>query len=79
MIEVLVDHSYQDDYHSIAKINVKLDDVNENKRVSKLLAEKNNFGGEIFISGGDVKGFLSNALNIDQKYIDIDIEEIDLY
>ncbi|MBT2663943.1 hypothetical protein J7J00_00255 [Bacillus sp. ISL-4] len=79
MIEALVDHSYQDDYHSIAQINVKLADVNENKRVSKLLAENNNFGGEIFISGGDVKGFLSNALNIEQKYIDINIEEIDLY
>lgn len=79
MIEVLGDHSYQDDYHSIAQINVKLADVNKNKRVSKLLGEKNKFGGEIFISGGDVKGFLSNALNIDQKYIDIDIEEIDLY
>ncbi|MED4693775.1 hypothetical protein [Peribacillus frigoritolerans] len=79
MIEVLVDHSYQDDYHSIAKIIVNLADVNENKRVSKLLAENSDFGGEIFISGGDVKGFLSNALNIEQKYIDIDIQEIDLY
>ncbi|WP_350302595.1 hypothetical protein [Peribacillus frigoritolerans] len=79
MIEVIVDHSYEDDYHSIAQINVNLADDNENKRVSKVLADNNNFGREIFISGGDVMGFLSNALNIDQKYIDIAIEEIDLY
>ncbi|AOH54500.1 hypothetical protein ABE28_009055 [Peribacillus muralis] len=77
MIEVFVDHSYEDDYHCISQINVNLAE-DENKRINKILSENNDFGGAIFNSGLDVELFLSNALNVDQNCINIEILEIDL-
>ncbi len=78
MITVRIDHSYEDDYFSIAMIEVDFDDKKEEQRIKELLG-KNNFQGELLDDPSEAKHIVANELKVDISLIDLDVDEIDLY
>lgn len=78
MIEVVVDHSYEDDYFQIYTITVNLEDIQEKERIEKVIKEK---GLEGRLVDGDrlLRERIAQVLGVNKDLIDIDIHEIDLY
>ena len=77
MIEILLDHSYEDDYFMISEVTVKIKDKSEKERIEELV-KKHNLEGSLV--GGD-RGLalrISDLLNVDVKLIDLDTQEIDI-
>jgi hypothetical protein len=75
MIEILLDHSYEDDYFIISRISVNIKDASEKERIEKIV-EKHNLVGMI---GYPDKLFIADLLKVDATIIDFDVNEIDLY
>lgn len=46
MIEILLDHSYEDDYFMISDVSIKIKDESEKERIEKLV-EKHNIIGSL--------------------------------
>ncbi|MEC3884577.1 hypothetical protein VKA52_12660 [Halobacillus sp. HZG1] len=77
MIEVLMDHSYEDDYFMISDVTVNLKDAQEKDRVEKLV-EKHNLVGRLVDVDRGLSRRIASLLNVDDKLIDLDTNEIDM-
>ena len=77
MIEVLVDHSYEEDYFRIDTITVKIDDKEEQERIEKAI-KKSSLEGSL-VDPGNMRGQIAVVLGVKKEMIDIDTHEIDLY
>ncbi|MEI2338888.1 hypothetical protein FA002_02105 [Priestia megaterium] len=77
MIEIIIDHSYEDDYFCIGMITVNLDDENEKKRIEKLVKEEE-LVGSFVIPDSLLNEQIGKLLGVKKELIDIDINEIDL-
>lgn len=77
MIEVLIDHSYADDYFMISNVTVNIDDAVEKERIKKAV-KKHLIVGSLVSPDRTLKEDIAQALSVDQKLIDMDTSEIDL-
>jgi hypothetical protein len=80
MIEVLIDHTYADDYFQIDTITVNLDDKRgkeKNKKNKKVIKEAN-LEGSIVEPDRDLIERIAKVLGVRKELIDIDTNEIDL-
>ena len=79
MIEILIDHSNEENYFMISIVSVKVEDVSEKERIEKLVKKYNIEGA--FVDGADrgLKNRIANLLKVDSNIIDLDTHEIDLY
>lgn len=77
MIEVLVDHSYEDDYFQIDTVTVNLDDKEEKERIEKAVI-KSSLEGSLVDPDGLAEQ-IARVLGVRKEMIDIDTHEIDLY
>ncbi|QUW22476.1 hypothetical protein JSQ81_02495 [Sporosarcina sp. Marseille-Q4063] len=77
MIEVIVDHSYAEDYFQIDTITVNLDDNVEKERIERSI-KKSNLEGSL-VDPGDLREHLAVVLGVRKEMIDIDTHEIDMY
>lgn len=77
MIEVLMDHSYEEDYFMISDVTVNLKDNREKDRIEKLV-EKHNLVGRLVDGDRGLSKRIANLLKVDVKLIDLDTNEIDL-
>lgn len=75
MVEVVIDHSYEDDYFMISSINVVLEDKKEMERIQKIA---DTIIGAFVYPDVDLTEKLAKKLGVDRKMIDIDTNEIDL-
>lgn len=76
MIEVLIDHSYEDDYFMISRISVNIKDPVEKERIEKLASQ---LEGAFVDPGGGLRKRIAEHLGVDPDIIDIDTNEIDLF
>jgi len=77
MIEIIIDHSYEDDYFCIGMITVNLEDENEKKRIEKVIKEEELEGS--FVSPGRLLNeHIAKLLGVKKELVDIEINEIDL-
>ncbi|WP_019156638.1 hypothetical protein [Robertmurraya massiliosenegalensis] len=77
MIEILIDHSYEDDYFMISEITVNIKDVSEKERIEKVV-QKSNLIGSLVDVGNDLKKRIADRLKVDVSIIDFDTNEIDI-
>jgi hypothetical protein len=77
MIEILLDHSYADDYFMISNIEVKIKDVVEKERIEKLI-KQNGLVGSLVDPDRELSKRIAYILKVEEKLIDLDTEEIDL-
>lgn len=77
MIEILIDHSYEDDYFMISEITVNIKDVSEKERIEKLLTTSNLIGSLVDVDNG-LKKRIADRLKVDVGIIDFDTNEIDI-
>lgn len=77
MIYIILDHSYEDDYHMIAEINVNISDISEKERVEKLV-EQLNIEGNLVDVDNNLGNRIAELLDVDSSIIDFDTNEIDL-
>jgi hypothetical protein len=77
MIEIIIDHSHEEDYFMISSVTVNIDDSNEKERVEKLVAKHNLEGASV--EGDRGLGLrIADVLGVNVNIIDIDTQEIDL-
>ncbi|KRG15621.1 hypothetical protein ACA30_05915 [Virgibacillus soli] len=74
-IDVLLDHSYEDDYFMISSITVNLKNEEEKQRVQKI-AER--MEGDFVDPDGLLSKRIADRLKVDVSLIDLDTNEIDL-
>ncbi|MEC1157836.1 hypothetical protein [Cytobacillus horneckiae] len=77
MIEILIDHSYEDDYFMISEITVNIKDLSEKERIEQLV-KKSNLIGSLVDVGNDLKKRIADRLKVDVSLIDFDTNEIDI-
>lgn len=77
MIEVLLDHSYEEDYFQIDTITVNLDDLKEKERIEKVIKEKG-LEGQLIEPDRFFSERIAKVLGVDKKMIDIDTNEMDI-
>lgn len=77
MIEIIIDHSYEDSYFMISEVNVNIKSESEKMRIEKLLKERNLIGSLIH-PDQQLKTRISKLLEVDESEIDFDTNEIDL-
>ena len=77
MIEILLEHSYEEDYFMISEVSVNINDKTEKERIEKLVKKHNLEGTLVDIDRG-LALRISNLLEVDAKLINFDTEEIDL-
>lgn len=77
MIEILIDHSYEDDYFMISEITVNIKDLSEKERIEQLV-KKSNLIGSLVDVGNDLKKRIADQLKVDVSIIDFDTNEIDI-
>ncbi|MCM3598711.1 hypothetical protein M4D55_23410 [Metabacillus idriensis] len=77
MIEVLLDHSYEDDYFQIDTITVTILDKAEKERIEKLVKQHGLEGKLVDVDRG-LAGRIAAVLKVDEKLIDFDTNEIDM-
>jgi hypothetical protein len=77
MIEILLDHSYEEEYFMISNVTVRIKDVTEKERIEQLV-KKRNLIGRFVDPDRDLAERIAKTLEVDVKLIDIDTEEIDL-
>jgi len=73
-IDVLLDHSYEEDYFMISTITVNIKDETEKERVQKI-AKK--LEGAFVEPGSLLRKRIADQLKVDVSLIDIDTNEID--
>jgi hypothetical protein len=77
MIEIIIDHSYEDDYFRISDVSIKIEDASEKERIEKLI-EKNNLVGLLVEGDRGLALRIADTLEVNVSIIDIDTNEIDL-
>jgi benzoyl-CoA reductase/2-hydroxyglutaryl-CoA dehydratase subunit BcrC/BadD/HgdB len=77
MIEILIDHSYADDYFQIDTITVNLDDKEEKERIEKLVKQYG-LEGQLVDPERELSKLIAEVLKVDESLIDLDTNEIDL-
>lgn len=77
MIEVLLDHSYVDDYFRIDTITVNISDKKEKERIENLIKKHGLEGELVWPDGRELANYIADILQVDVKLIDIDTNEID--
>lgn len=78
MIDILFDHSYQDDYFILSDISVNIKDPIEKEKIETRI-KQGNFLGSLGFPGKDLKKYIAEFLEVDEGLITFDTEEIDLY
>ncbi|GAM13414.1 MULTISPECIES: hypothetical protein [Bacillota] len=76
MIEILFDHSYEDDYYYLSTITVNIKDPIEKERIERLLKECN-LEGMIEYPDSLLRKRIAKFLKVDENLIDFDTNEID--
>lgn len=75
MINVFIDHSYEEDYFMIDRIIVNLDDNKEKARIENLAKQ---LEGEFVEAANNLLNKrIANFLEVDVSLIDLDTNEID--
>jgi hypothetical protein len=74
MIEILLDHSYADDYFMISNIEVKINDAAEKERVENLAKR---LEGQLVDPDNELSKRIAEFLKVDERLIDLDTNEID--
>ncbi|WP_186578039.1 hypothetical protein [Aquibacillus kalidii] len=77
MINIIIDHSYADDYFMISEISVNIKDPTERERV-EYLVRKYNLEGSLEDPNNSLSNRIADMLQVDVSIIDIDTEEVDL-
>ncbi|WP_419882816.1 hypothetical protein ACN6MY_03845 [Peribacillus sp. B-H-3] len=77
MIEVLIDHSYEDDYFMISAVSIQIKDEFEKERIEKLV-EKNNMVGSLVNGDRGLALRIADELKVPVSIINIETNEIDL-
>lgn len=77
MIEFVFDHSNEEDYYMLSHINVDIKDPIEKERIEKKLKELS-LEGMLEYPNRAFKNRIAEKLNVDEKLITYDTEEIDL-
>lgn len=77
MIEVILDHSYEDDYLMVSEVLVNISDVTEKERIEKLI-QHYNIEGYLIDVGESITDHLAEIFEVDRSIINIDTNEIDL-
>lgn len=75
MIYFIVDHSYSDDYFYIDDIKVKISDEEEKKRIEERIKKS----GLLASTQYPDSKYFARLLGVDEKEIDIDVQDIDVY
>ncbi|WP_416730283.1 hypothetical protein [Fictibacillus sp. JL2B1089] len=78
MIEILIDHSFEDDYFMVSDVSIKIKDLSEKERIEKLLKSSNIIGSFVDVDN-DLRKRIAELLKVDHSIIDIDTNEIDIY
>lgn len=78
MIEILVDHSYEEDYFVISTISVNVEDASEKARIEKLI-EDNNIEGQLVTFNDGLSLNIADLLKVNVGIINIETNEIDLF
>lgn len=76
MINVLIDHSYADDYFMISEITVNMEDKKEKERIKELAKE---LEGQLVDVDNGLRKRIADFLQVNPKLIDYDTNEIDIY
>lgn len=76
MIEILFDHSYEDDYYMLSDISVNIADQAEKERIESKIKEINLEGIMEFPDSG-LRKRIAKLLDVDENLIDFDTNEID--
>ena len=77
MIEILFDHSYEDDYYMLSDISVNIADQAEKERIQSKIKEINLEAISDF-PNRDLRKRIAELLEVDENLIDFDTNEIDL-
>lgn len=77
MIEVTIDHSYEDDYFMIGDIRVNIKDPEEKKRIEEVV-KRSGLIQRLIYPDRQLSQRIAQLLGVDVKLIDIDTNEIDL-
>ena len=76
MIEILFDHSYEDDYYMLSDISVNIKDPVEKERIESKVKE-NGLEGVFAFPNMELRKRIANLLEVDENLIDFDTNEID--
>jgi hypothetical protein len=77
MIEILIDHSYEDGYFMISNVSVNIKDPTEKERIELLVKQSGLEGTHVF-PDRDLINRIAKLLQVDVSLIDFDTNEIDL-
>ncbi|WP_034757816.1 hypothetical protein [Rossellomorea vietnamensis] len=77
MIEVILDHSTEEDYFVISSVSVNIKDEQEKARVKKVVAD-HNLEGSLVDGDRGLALRIADVLGVNVQLIDIDTQEIDL-
>jgi hypothetical protein len=76
MIEILFDHSYEDDYYMLSVISVNIADQAEKERIESKIKEIN-LEGIMEFPDSNLRKRIAKLLDVDENLIDFDTNEID--
>ena len=76
MIEILFDHSYEDDYYMLSDISVNIKNLAEKERIESKIKESN-LEGILEFPDSNLRKRIAELLEVDENLIDFDTNEID--
>lgn len=76
MIEILFDHSYENDYYYLSVVTVNIKDPIEKERIDRLVMECN-LEGMLEYPDRLLRKKIAKLLKVDENLIDFDTNEID--
>lgn len=77
MIEILLDHSFEDDYFMISDVVIKINDEHEKMRIEKLVKSSNLVGSLVDADNG-LKNRIALLLKVDASILSFDTNEMDI-
>jgi hypothetical protein len=77
LIEILLDHSYEDNYFMISAITVSIKDPSERERIENRV-KSSGLEGSLIEPDNSLAEQIAKLLDVDKKIIDFDTNEIDL-
>ena len=75
-IEILIDHSYEEDYHMISDVVVNVKDETEKERIENLVEESNMIGVLVDVDN-ELRKRIAYLLKVNPFIINFDTNEID--
>jgi hypothetical protein len=77
VIEILLDHSFEEDYFMISDVVININDDYEKVRIEKLV-KSSNLVGSLVDADNDLKNRIAWLLKVDASIISFDTNEIDI-